>query len=89
MTMKYKTISFGLVVAFQLCCGGLGNRRGRCGQVGDHRISPIKLSADWAQWGGSSLRNNTPEGHNIPTEWNIGEFDYRTGAWDSVRRKER
>jgi hypothetical protein len=41
-----------------------------------------KRNSDWAQWGGSSLRNNTPEGHNIPTEWAIGEFDYRTGAWN-------
>ena len=43
---------------------------------------PPNRRNEWAQWGGSSLRNNTPEGHNIPTEWNIGEFDYRTGAWD-------
>jgi outer membrane protein assembly factor BamB len=43
---------------------------------------PATSSADWAQWGGSPLRNNTPEGKNIPAEWAIGEFDYRTGAWD-------
>ncbi|HTM53308.1 MAG TPA: PQQ-binding-like beta-propeller repeat protein [Pirellulales bacterium] len=36
---------------------------------------------DWGQWGGSSMRNNTPEGKNIPTEWNIGSFDPKTGAW--------
>jgi outer membrane protein assembly factor BamB len=36
---------------------------------------------DWGQWGGSSMRNNTPEGKNIPTEWNIGSFDSKTGAW--------
>jgi outer membrane protein assembly factor BamB len=39
-------------------------------------------SADWNQWGGSPIRNNTPEGHNIPTEWEIGEFDHRTGDWN-------
>src|SRR5437667_6087391 len=27
---------------------------------------------DWAQWGGSSLRNNTPDAKNIPTVWNPG-----------------
>lgn len=27
--------------------------------------------ADWPQWGGSSYRNNTPEGTDIPTEWSI------------------
>ena len=26
---------------------------------------------DWPQWGGSSHRNNTPEGKNIPYEWNL------------------
>ena len=39
-------------------------------------------NVDWNQWGGSAQRNNTPVGHNIPTEWEIGEFDYRTGEWD-------
>jgi len=35
---------------------------------------------DWGQWGGSSLRNNTPQGKNIPTEWAIGSFD-KEGKW--------
>jgi outer membrane protein assembly factor BamB len=48
---------------------------------------PAKPNVDWAQWGGTSERNNTPEGQNIPTEWNIGEFDYRTGAWDKSNAK--
>lgn len=26
---------------------------------------------DWPQWGGTGYRNNTPEGTNIPTEWNV------------------
>ena len=26
-------------------------------------------NVDWNQWGGSPQRNNTPVGHNIPTEW--------------------
>ena len=37
---------------------------------------------DWPQWFGSSLRNNTPEGKNIPSEWDIGEFD-DMGNWKS------
>ncbi len=36
---------------------------------------------DWGQWGGSSLRNNTPEAKNLPQEWNPGEVDFDTGAW--------
>ncbi|HEX3726479.1 MAG TPA: PQQ-binding-like beta-propeller repeat protein [Pirellulales bacterium] len=35
---------------------------------------------DWGQWGGSSLRNNTPQGKNIPTEWAVGTFD-KNGKW--------
>ena len=42
---------------------------------------------DWTQWGGSPQRNNTPVGHNIPTEWETGEFDYRTGEWDPSTAK--
>lgn len=26
---------------------------------------------DWPQWGGSTYRNNTPSGKNIPTEWDV------------------
>jgi hypothetical protein len=26
---------------------------------------------DWPQWGGSYFRNNTPEGKNIPTSWDV------------------
>ncbi|HTN02718.1 MAG TPA: PQQ-binding-like beta-propeller repeat protein, partial [Planctomycetaceae bacterium] len=35
-------------------------------------ISGMKVGAkDWPQWGGSYHRNNTPEGENIPSEWNL------------------
>jgi outer membrane protein assembly factor BamB len=36
---------------------------------------------DWAQWAGSSVRNNTPDGKDIPTEFSPGEFDSKTGEW--------
>ncbi len=35
----------------------------------------------WTQLGGSSSRNNTPETDRLPVEWNVGEFDLRTGRW--------
>ena len=54
--------------------------------AGDAASSPShEANIDWAQWGGDSLRNNTPVGHNIPTEWEVGDFDYRTGDWDPHR----
>lgn len=36
---------------------------------------------DWPMWGGSVIRNNTPQGKNIPTDWEAGEFDSKTGDW--------
>jgi outer membrane protein assembly factor BamB len=37
---------------------------------------------DWAQWGRSSLRNNVVDsGKKIPTIWNVGKFDRKTGDW--------
>ena len=34
---------------------------------------------DWPMWGGSNARVNTPEGHDIPDDWDVGEFDRKTG----------
>ncbi|MBC8115538.1 MAG: serine/threonine protein kinase, partial [Candidatus Saccharimonas sp.] len=35
-------------------------------------IAKMKVGKyDWPQWGGSSHRNNTPQGENIPYEWNL------------------
>jgi outer membrane protein assembly factor BamB len=42
---------------------------------------------EWTQWGGSPVRNNTPEGQNIPTEWSVGAIDYRTGMWNPTKSK--
>ena len=41
-----------------------------------------KPNEEWNQWGGSNQRNNTPVGQNIPSEWEVGNIDFRTGAWD-------
>ncbi len=30
---------------------------------------------DWPQWGGTAYRNNTPDGTNIPSEWDIATGD--------------
>ena len=39
------------------------------------------VAGDWPQWGGTSYRNNTPIGKNIPTSWDVGTFDRKTGEW--------
>src|SRR5688500_3858098 len=36
---------------------------------------------DWNQWGGSPVRNNTPEGKTIPGELEVGECDRKPGEW--------
>ena len=47
-------------------------------QQHDHNVTPV---GDWPQWGGSSIRNNVPEGHDLPTDWDVGEIDEVTGEW--------
>ncbi len=41
------------------------------------------VAGDWPQWGGTSYRNNTPIGKNIPASWNVGTFNRKTGEWSS------
>jgi outer membrane protein assembly factor BamB len=48
--------------------------------------APIK-PGDWAQWAGTSYRNNTPIGKDIPIEWEVGDFDRKTGDWISDNAK--
>ena len=46
-----------------------------------------KPNDNWSQWLRLAQRNNTPVGVNIPTEWEVGEFDYKTGDWDPAGAK--
>jgi outer membrane protein assembly factor BamB len=81
--MKFRLI-FGLVVA--VSCVWLQVSNAKSSKDSGSPKSKA-ASAEWPQWGGSPVRNNTPEGHNIPTEWNIGKIDYRTGSWDKSTAK--
>lgn len=42
------------------------------------------ITTSWNQWGGSPQRNNVPVGTGLPTNWDVGEFDFRTGEWDDA-----
>ncbi len=45
--------------------------------------APVK-PGDWPQWAGTSYRNNTPVADStIPTQWEVGSFDRKTGEWIS------
>src|SRR5688500_15453455 len=80
--MKFRLISL-LCVTFCIAAGiGL-----RAADKGASTPKAEKPNVEWNQWGGSAQRNNTPVGHDIPTEWEIGEFDYRTGEWDPETAK--
>ena len=43
----------------------------------DQKLSTYNLKRlsvgkrDWPQWGGTSLRNNTPQGQNVPISWEV------------------
>lgn len=39
------------------------------------------LAGDWPQLGGSSARNNVSAARGLPAEWNVGQFDHKTGQW--------
>jgi outer membrane protein assembly factor BamB len=47
----------------------------------DDKGNPIIDGGDWAQWGGTSYRNNTPEGTDIPIDWSVGRLNRDTGVW--------
>ncbi len=55
--------------------------------VGAEAEQEQEITKEWTQWGGSSIRNNTPVGTNIPAEWETGEFDPQTGEWDPTDSK--
>jgi outer membrane protein assembly factor BamB len=79
--MKAKLI-YGLTVA--IGCGWTSSHI-RAGEAA--KTSAASPTAEWNQWGGTSARNNTPGGSNIPAEWEVGEVDYRTGEWDPTDAK--
>lgn len=47
----------------------------------DKSANPKIVAGDWAQWGGTSYRNNVPIARNIPVQWTIGKIDRRSGEW--------
>jgi outer membrane protein assembly factor BamB len=51
--------------------------------------NPVATAGDWNQWGGNSLRNNVAiaKTGSVPTEWEPGEFDQKTGDWDKASSK--
>ncbi len=44
-------------------------------------VVPTLPAEDWPMWGRSPSRNHAVDVH-VPTKWNVGRFDRRTGKWD-------
>ncbi len=42
---------------------------------------PLAKTTCWPQWGCTGERNNAAPNGRLPVEWNVGQFDFRTGRW--------
>jgi hypothetical protein len=42
---------------------------------------------DWPQWAGTGYKNNTPIAKNIPSDFDVGGFDRKTGEWKKDEAK--
>lgn len=68
--------SYSIILAAAVCVSvaGLGIAADKFDPTEDalSLIAKMKVGKyDWPQWGGSPHRNNTPQGENIPFEWNL------------------
>jgi outer membrane protein assembly factor BamB len=82
MRILFKTgaIAFGLILGWMAAAS--------LDAVGDVASVPNDVpNKEWNQWGGTPERNNVPVGKDIVTKWNVGRFDYKTGAWDPSKAK--
>jgi hypothetical protein len=75
-------VSLAAALTLATVCSGIAWTRAAGEATTDEAIA-AKPNENWSQWCGSGERNNTPTGVNIPTQWEVGEFDYRTGDWDN------
>jgi outer membrane protein assembly factor BamB len=86
MTKRFAVRTLALLVLVAASAIGLAWNRA----VGDSTTGAAIASLpaeNWSMWCGSAARNNTATGVNIPTEWEVGDFDFRTGAWDPANAK--
>jgi outer membrane protein assembly factor BamB len=81
MTIRTGAQALAGIAAIAVCAAGVAWTHA-AGDSAPADVSEARPAENWSQWLGSGSRNNTPQGENIPTEWEVGEFDYRTGDWD-------
>jgi outer membrane protein assembly factor BamB len=86
MTMRLATRTLALLLLVGAPAAGVAWNRA----VGDSTTGAAIANLptqNWSMWCGSATRNNVATGVNIPTEWEVGDFDFRTGAWDPTNAK--
>jgi outer membrane protein assembly factor BamB len=81
MIVRFRIKLVAGTAAVALVWAGFAWQRAAGDSAANAPVQP-QPNENWSQWLGSAKRNNTPVGVNIPTEWEVGEFDYRTGDWD-------
>ncbi len=72
--MRSFSIAMGAGLAFCLTSIGIVSAADKFDPTEEtlNLITKMKVGKyDWPQWGGSSHRNNTPKGENIPHEWDL------------------
>ena len=70
--------SFSVAAAIVLIATGLASAADKFNPTDEllNALGKMKVGKyDWPQWGGSSYRNNTPLGENIPAKWNLATGD--------------
>ena len=89
MTTSFQRLAIPFLFAGMFCLSALSEAEetSKIRLVTATTASSSVANIDWNQWGGSPLRNNVPIGSNIPTSWDVGSFDYKTGEWDSTDAK--
>ncbi len=87
MTRRFARKSVVLLAAVVACSAGVAWNRAAGDSAPGAAPAAAQAGQNWSQWLGSPQRNNAPDGTNIPTEWAVGEFDYRTGTWDKTDAK--
>jgi outer membrane protein assembly factor BamB len=48
---------------------------------------PPQHEGDYTQWGTSPLKNNVSKATHLPTEWEVGKVDFKTGKRDEASMK--
>jgi outer membrane protein assembly factor BamB len=87
MTLRFPHTIVSATALLAVCTAGVAWERAAGDATTPASVATARPTDTWPEWLGSGKRNNAPSGANIATEWEVGEFDYRTNAWDNSTAK--